>query len=148
MSVRDQILEDMKTAMKARDSIRLDAIRFLQAAIKKQEIDSRPTPLTEEDVSNVIKKMAKQRKESIEQYQSAGRKDLVDKEAAELKIIESYLPSQMGREQVEKIVADTITELKASSVKDMGAVMKAVIAKTQGAADNKLVSELVKSKLG
>jgi len=147
MSVRDQILEDMKTAMKARDAIRLDAIRFLQAAIKKQEIDSRPNPLTEEDVSNVIKKMAKQRKESIEQFKAAQRQDLVDKETAELKILEGYLPKQMDPAAVEKIVADTIKELNASSLKDMGAVIKAVITKTAGQADNKTISELVKSKL-
>lgn len=147
MSVRDQILEDMKTAMKARDAVRLDAIRFLQAAIKKQEIDSRPNPLTEEDVSNVIKKMAKQRKESIEQFKAAQRQDLVDKETAELKILEGYLPKQMDATAVEAIVSETIKELNASSLKDMGSVIKAVIAKTAGQADNKTISELVKSKL-
>jgi uncharacterized protein YqeY len=148
MEIREKMNSDLKSAMKDRDQMKMDAIRFVQSAIKNREIELRPNPISQDEVLGVLKKMVKQRKESIEQYQSAGRKDLVDKEAAELKIIESYLPSQMGREQVEKIVADTITELKASSVKDMGAVMKAVIAKTQGAADNKLVSELVKSKLG
>ncbi len=148
MEIREKMTADLKSAMKDRDQMKMDAIRFVQSAIKNREIELRPNPISQDEVLGVLKKMVKQRKESIEQYQSAGRKDLVDKEAAELKIIESYLPSQMGRDQVEKIVAETITELKASSVKDMGAVMKAVIAKTQGAADNKLVSELVKSKLG
>ena len=95
----------------------------------------------------VIKKMIKQRKESIEQYQNAGRMDLVEKETRELNVIEAYLPAQMSKEQVEAIVAATITEMKAASVKDMGPVMKAVIAKTAGQADNKLVSELIKAKL-
>ena len=87
--------------------------------------------------------MAKQRRESIEQFTTANRQDLVDKEAAELVIIEAYLPAQMSREDVEKIVTDTIAELKASTVKDMGPVMKAVALKTAGSADNKMVSEII-----
>ena len=91
--------------------------------------------------------MVKQRKESIDQYQAANRQDLVDKENAELKVIEGYLPAQMSREQIEAVVTEVITETKASSIKDMGTVMKAVVAKTAGAADNKIVSEIIKSKL-
>lgn len=147
MQIREQLMNDMKAAMKEKDQVRLDTIRGLQSAIKNREIDSRPTPLTAEDVLAVVKKLAKQRKESIEQFAAAGRKDLVDKESAELKILETYLPQQMGREQLEKIIAEVINETKASSVKDMGMVMKAVMAKTGGAADNKLVSELIKAKL-
>ena len=140
-------MNDMKTARREKDQVRLEAIRFLQAAIKNREIEVRPNPITGDDVMSVIKKMVKQRKESIDQYQAANRQDLVDKEAAELKIIETYLPAQMSKEQIEKIVAEVIAETKASSIKDMGSVMKAVIAKTAGAADNKLVSEAIKSKL-
>jgi uncharacterized protein YqeY len=91
--------------------------------------------------------MVKQRKESIEQYKAAARQDLVDKEAAELKILEAYLPAQMSKEQIEKLVSETIAELKAASIKDMGPVMKAVMAKTGGAADNKLVSEAIKATI-
>ena len=122
MEVREKLSADMKTAMKEKDQLKLDTIRFLQSAIKNREIDSRPTPLTSDDVMAVIKKLVKQRKESIEQYQNASRQDLADKEMSELKILETYLPAQMSREQIEKIVADVIAEVKATSVKDMGAV--------------------------
>lgn len=147
MEIREKIMSDMKAAMRDKDQVRLDTIRFLQAAIKNKEIDSRPNPLTADDVMAVIKKAVKQRKESIEQYQAANRQDLVDKEVAELKVIEAYLPQQMSKEQIEALVVQTIAELKASSIKDMGPVMKAVSAKTAGSADNKLVSEVIKSKL-
>ena len=147
MEIREKLTSDMKEAMKAKDSLRLDAIRFLQAAIKNREIEMRPNPITGDEVMAVIKRMVKQRKESIEQYQAAARQDLADKEISELKILETYLPAQMSRDQIEALVAQTITELKATSIKEMGSVMKAVSAKTQGAADNKLVSELIKAKL-
>jgi uncharacterized protein YqeY len=147
VEIREKIMSDMKTAMRDKDQVKLDSIRFLQAAIKNKEIEMRPNPITADDVLSVIKKSAKQRKESIEQYQAANRQDLVDKEAAELKIIESYLPAQLGKEQVEALVVAAIAELNAKSVKDMGPVMKAVMAKSGGAADNKLVSELIRAKL-
>ena len=147
MEIREKLTADMKSAMREKDQVKLDTIRFLQSAIKNREIEARPNPLSADDVLAVIKKLVKQRKESIEQYHAASRQDLADKEATELKILETYLPAQMGKEQIEKIVADVITEIKASSIKDMGSVMKAVQAKTQGAADNKIVSEVIKAKL-
>jgi uncharacterized protein YqeY len=147
MEIREKIMNDMKTAMREKDQVKLDSIRFLQAAIKNREIDMRPDPITPDEVLAVIKKSVKQRKESIEQYKTANRQDLVDKETAELKIIEAYLPAQMDKAQVEALVAAAITELGAKSVKDMGPVMKAVLAKSGGSADNKLVSELVRAKL-
>jgi hypothetical protein len=147
MEIREKLTNDMKVAMREKDQFRLDTIRFLQSAIKNREIEARPNPLTSEDILGVIKKMAKQRKESMEQYQAANRQDLVDKEAAELKVIEAYLPTQMSRDQVEAVVAEVIAETKASSIKDMGSVMKAVVAKTAGAADNKVISEIIKAKL-
>ena len=147
MEMREQILADMKEAMKAKDPLRLETIRFLQAAVKNREIELRPNAITNDEVMGVIKKMVKQRKESIEQFQNAGRQDLADKEASELKILEAYMPAQMGREQIEALVVATIAEVKATSIKDMGAVMKAVTVKTQGAADNKIVSEVIKAKL-
>lgn len=145
--VRAQLMNDMKTAMREKDQVRLDTIRFVQAAIKNREIECRPNPITDEDILAVLKKLVKQRKESIDQFKNAGRQDLADKEEGELKILEVYLPAQMSREQVEKIVAEVIAETKASSIKDMGAVMKGVMAKTGGAADNKVVSEIIKGKL-
>ena len=146
MEIREKIMSDVKAAMKDKDQARLDALRFMQAAIKNREIELRPAAISVDDVLNVIKKLVKQRRESIEQYQAANRQDLVDKETAELKILENYLPSQMSKDQIDKIVQEIITETKAASIKDMGTVMKAVMAKTKGAADNKTVSEVIKAK--
>ncbi len=147
MEIREQLTSDMKTAMREKNQVRLDTIRFLQAAIKNREIELRPTAISADDVLGVIKKLVKQRKESIEQYVAANRQDLADKEAVELKILETYLPGQLGKEQIEAAVVAVIAELKASTIKDMGPVMKAVMAKTGGAADNKTVSEIIKAKL-
>ena len=147
MEIRERLMADMKEAMKSKDQLKLDSIRFVQSAIKNKEIELRPNPISNDEILGVVKRLVKQRKESIEQYQTAGRQDLVDKESAELKILETYLPAQMSREQIEAIVAATIAEVKATSIKDMGLVMKAVSAKTAGSADNKTVSEVIKSKL-
>jgi len=147
MDLKEQIMDDVKQAMKNKEADKLATLRFLHSSIKNKEIESRPQPLTDEDVLSVIKKMAKQRRDSIEQYEKAGRDDLVEKEKQELALIEGYLPEPLSREDIEKVVDETISELQAESMKQMGAVMKQVLAKTKGAADNKLVSEIVKSKL-
>lgn len=147
MEIRDQIMADVKDAMKSKDQLKLNTLRFLQAAVKNREIELRPNPINSDEVMGVIKKLVKQRKESIEQYQNGGRQDLADQEAAELKVLEGYLPAQMGRDQVEKVVTEVIAALGAKTVKDMGPVMKEVIARTAGTADNKTVSEVIKSKL-
>jgi len=147
MEIREQIMADVKDAMKSKDQLKLNTLRFLQAAVKNREIELRPNPITSDEVMGVIKKLVKQRKESIEQYTAGGRQDLADQEAAELKVLEGYLPAQMGRDQIEKVVTEVIAALGAKSVKDMGPVMKEVIARTAGAADNKTVSEVIKSKL-
>ncbi len=147
MEILPKIMNEIKEAMRSKDSVKLGTLRFLQAAIKNREIEMRPTPITDDEVMAVIKKLVKQRKESIEQYKAGNRQDLVDQEAAELKILETYLPSQMTKEQVEKLVVDVMTALNAKTIKDMGTVMKEVLAKSGGAADNKLVSELVRAKL-
>ncbi|MBO9667958.1 MAG: GatB/YqeY domain-containing protein [Bdellovibrio sp.] len=147
MEIRDKIAADVKAAMIAKESLKLTALRGLQAAIKNREIDMRPDPITSDEVMNVVKKLVKQRKESIDQFQQAGRQDLVDQESAELKVLEVYLPAQMSREQIEALVTEVIATLGAKTVKDMGPVMKEVIAKAGGAADNKVVSEVIKAKL-
>lgn len=147
MTLKEQILEDMKTAMKARDTDVVAALRFVSAAIKNKEIEVRPNTLTDQDAIGVIKKLCKQRQDSIEQFQQAGRDDLVQKEQAELVIIERYLPAQIGEAEIKNLVAQAISELGASSIKDMGKVMQAVTQKTQGNADNKLVSQIVKTLL-
>lgn len=147
MEIRDKIAADVKAAMIAKESVKLGALRMLQSAIKNREIDMRPDPITSDEVLGVIKKLVKQRKESIDQFQQAGRQDLVDQETAELKVLEVYLPAQMSREQIETLVTEVIAALGAKTVKDMGPVMKEVIAKSGGAADNKVVSEVIKAKL-
>lgn len=147
MGLRETISNDIKDAMRAKDSAKLNALRMVQSAFKNREIELRPEPMTEDEHLAILKKLVKQRKESIEQYAAAKRQDLVDNEAAELKLLEFYMPAQMSREQIEKIVGDVMTALNATTVKDMGAVMKEVQARTAGAADNKIVSEVVKAKL-
>ena len=140
-------MNEIKDAMRAKDSLKLNTLRFLQSALKNREIELRPNPMSDDEATGVIKKLVKQRKESIEQYKAGNRQDLADQEAAELKILETYLPAQMTKEQVEKLVADVIASTGAKTIKDMGPVMKEVVAKSGGAADNKLVSELVRAKL-
>lgn len=147
MTIRERLMADLKEAMKNKDQIRMDAIRFLQAAVKNREIELRPNPITDQEVLGVVKKMVKQRKESIEQYEKAARQDLVDKERKELGLIEAYMPQQMTADQINAIVNDVITALNATSVKQMGAVMKEVQVRTNGTADNKLVSDAVKARL-
>ncbi len=147
MSLKQQILDDTKEAMKAKNADKVNTLRFLQAAVKNKEIEVRPNGLTDEDVVSVLRKSVKQRQDSIEQYVSAGRTDLADKEKMELSIIEGYLPKQMSADQIEAVVKQAIQEVGATSPKEMGAVMKAVQAKTQGTADNKIVSEIVKKLL-
>ena len=147
MEIREKILADIKSAMVSKDTVKLNTLRFLNSAIKNKEIDSRPTPITADDIMAVIKKLVKQRKESIEQFQTAGRTDLVDAESAELKVLETYLPAQMSREQIEAIVAEVIAATGAKTIKDMGTVMKEAMVRTAGSADGKLISEVIKSKL-
>jgi uncharacterized protein YqeY len=147
MGLKETVLADLKEAMKNKDEARLAAIRFLQAAIKNREIELRPNAINDQEIIHVIKKICNQLKEAIEQFKNGGRPELADKEAAQLKVLESYLPQQMSRADLEKIIDLVIAETKAQSVKDMGNVIKSTIAKTQGAADNKLISEIVKGRL-
>lgn len=147
MEIREKILADIKSAMVSKDTVKLNTLRFLNAQIKNKEIDSRPTPLVEDDIMAVIKKLVKQRKESIEQFSAAGRTDLADTETAELKILETYLPAQMTREQIEALVAEVITAVGAAGIKDMGKVIKETQARSGGTADGKTISEVVKAKL-
>jgi uncharacterized protein YqeY len=142
-----QISKDYITAVKARDSIKSSTLNFLRSQLKYLIIDKKVDKLPDQDVIVVIKKQIKQRKDSIDQYTSGGRKDLADKESAELKILESYLPAEMPMDQLAQIVEETIKETGAQSAKDMGAVMKALMLKVAGKADSKSVSDIVKAKL-
>ena len=147
VDLREKILADIKSAMVSKDTVKLNTLRFLNSAIKNKEIDSRPTPITADDVMQVVKKLVKQRKESIDQFGAAGRTDLVDQESAELKVLEAYLPAQMGKEQIEKLVTEVIAATGAKTIKDMGTVMKEVQTRAAGSADGKMISEVIKSKL-
>lgn len=147
MSLKDKIMDDIKTAMKEKNTAKLETLRFLHSAIKNKEIEVRPNAVTDADVIQVIIKSVKQRKESVDQYQKANRPELADKELAEIKILETYMPQQMTEDEIKSVVLSAIKTLNASSMKDMGAVMKEVTAKTQGRADGKLVSQIVKSSL-
>ena len=147
MSIKDTIMADVKSAMKSKETEKLSVLRMIHSEIKNKEINMRPEVPTEEDFQAVLKKMSKQRKDSISQFTDAGRTDLADTEKAELVILSSYLPEELSREKVEEFVEASIKELGADSMKFMGQVMKAVMTKSAGAADNKVVSEIVKEKL-
>jgi uncharacterized protein len=145
-SLRDRITEDMKTAMRAKDAERLGTIRFLLAAIKQREVDERIV-LDDVQVVGVLDKMVKQRKDSITAFAQAGRTDLVDKETAEMKVLEGYLPQRLSADEVAAEVARIVKELGAAGPGDMGKVMGAVKAQLAGKADMGMVSGAVKAAL-
>lgn len=147
MTLREQILFDFKMAMKNQDAVGLRTLRMLQAAVKNREIELRPQAISEDEIVSVLKKLVKQRKESIEQYQAGGRADLVQAETDELHVLEEYLPEMLSREELQRIVTAVIADLAANSPKQMGAVIKESISRAGGGADNKLISELVSEKL-
>lgn len=150
MSLKEQIGEDIKTAMKAKDKVRLETVRGIKKAILEKEVALRPKgqdSLTEEQEIELLSQQAKQRRDSIEQYQNAGRDDLAEKERQELAIIEAYLPEQVSDEELETIIDQIIAETGASSVKDLGKVMGPAMKQLKGKADGKKIQALVKSKL-
>ena len=147
MSLRLRINEDMKAALRARQSERLKTIRLLLAAVKQREIDDR-TELVDPDVLAVIDKMIKQRRESIAQFDSAGRKDLADQERAEIAVLEEYLPQALSVSELEGLIIETIRTTGAKTLKEMGAVMAAIRPQVSGRADMSVVSRIVKERLG
>lgn len=147
MTLKEQIISDMTAAMKAKNAVRTSTLRMVKAAIMHREKEG-AGELSDEDVLKLLRSQLKQRRDSVEQYQKAGRQDLADKETAEISVIESYLPQAASDAEIEQAVADAINETGATSMKDMGAVMKAVMSKLAGKnADGKTVSETVKKKL-
>ena len=146
MALKDHITEDMKAAMRAKDSDRLSAIRMLLAAIKQREVDERVT-LDDTAVVGVVDKLIKQRKDSVAAYQSAGRDDLAAKEAAEITVLQAYLPARLSAEDIASAVAAIVAELGANGPGDMGKVMGAAKAKLAGQADMGQVSAAVKAAL-
>jgi uncharacterized protein len=147
MELRERIEADTKGALKAGAKEKVSTLRMLNAALKNKQIDKR-RPLNEEEVIETIRSLIKQRKDSIEQFAKGGRQDLVDKETAEVLVLEAYLPAQLSREELELMVRDAVAQTGAQGARDMGKVMKALIPLVGGRADGKLVSELVKNALG
>lgn len=145
--LEDQLQKDYVQAMKDRDTVKSSTVNFLRAQLKNVRIEKRSETLEDKDVVTVIKKQIKQRQDSIEQYEKGGRKDLADKETAEMAILKSYLPEELSAQALQQFVEQAIRETNAQSMKDMGNVIKAVAAKAQGRADNRAISELVKTAL-
>jgi uncharacterized protein YqeY len=146
MTLRDRVQEDVKSAMKAREAERLATLRLLTAAMKQREVDERIT-LDDAGVIAVIERMLKQRRDSVEQYEKAGRQDLADAEKREMAILTAYLPRQMAEDEIAAIVAEAVAATGARGPADMGKVMGAVKPKVAGRADMGRVSALVKAKL-
>jgi len=143
MTLKEQITNDMKAAMRTGDSETRDTLRMLLAAIKQVEVDTKQDNLKEADVLAIVNKQAKQRRESIAEYEKAGRADLAAVEIAELAIIERYLPQQMSRAEISALVAKVIAEVGASGPKDKGKVMGPLMPQVKGKADGRLVNEVV-----
>ena len=147
MSLKQQIISDMTAAMKAQEAARTSTLRMLKAAITNREKEGTGA-LTDEDVQKLLRSQLKQRRDSVEQFEKAGRQELADKEKAEIGIIEAYLPQAASQEEIDRAVMAAISETGGSSIKDMGVVMKAAMAKlAEKNADGKAVSETVKAKL-
>ncbi len=146
-ALKARLTDDMKLAMKSGDKLRLGVIRLLLAAIKQKEVDERIT-LSDDDVLAILVKQSKQRRESIDQFKTAGRDDLVKTEQFELEVIETYLPAKLSEAEIRQIITDTIAATGAQGVAQMGAVMNAVRAKVAGRADLATVSQWVKAALG
>ena len=147
MSLKAQITEDMKTAMRAKDSVRLGAIRLLQAAIKQREVDER-IELNDSDVIAAIEKMLKQRRDSIAAFESANRQDLADIEKFEVTVLQTYLPQQLTEDEIKAILEIVVTETGATGIKDMSKVMVAIKPLVAGKADMGKISGLIKTRLG
>jgi hypothetical protein len=147
MSLRERIISDMTAAMKAKEAARLSTLRMVKANVMNREIE-KGDELTDEEMVKALQSLVKQRRDSVEQYEKAGRQELADKELAEIDVIEAYLPQSASREEIELAVGEAISETGASSMRDMGSVMKSVQARLAGkSTDNRVVSEIVKARL-
>ena len=148
MTLSEKIVSDLTASMKAQNAARTSTLRMVKAAMMNRQIE-KGGQLDDEEVSRLLRSLVKQRRDSIEQYQKAGRQELVDKETAEIEVIEGYLPQAATREEIEAVVVAAIASTEASSMKDMGKVMKEAQAALAGKnADGRIVSEIVKGKLG
>jgi uncharacterized protein YqeY len=146
MNLEERLLDEMKQAMKTNDKLRLSTIRMIRTAVKNKEIDQRKK-LDDDTILKVIQGMVRKGEESVEQFKLGGRTDLVEKETKEIEILKSYLPKPLSQEEILQIIDQTIEETKASSLKDLGKVMKSVMPKLGGRAEGSLINQLVKQKL-
>ena len=146
MSLQEQLKSELKTAMQAKDKARTGTIRLLMAEIKQKEVDTR-TVLGDEEILAVLTKMVKQRKDSISQYEAAGRQDLAEIEAAEIVVLQAFLPQPLSEAEVDTLIDSTVTQLAASGMQDMGKVMNALRPQLQGRADMGAVSAKIKARL-
>jgi len=146
MGLQEHIQKAMVEAMKSKETLRVSTLRLIRAAIKNVEIEKKKT-LKDAEIIPVLQKMTKQRFDSIEQFEKASRQDLADKEKKELEILKEFLPPALSKEELQTLIDEVAKEISATSMQDMGKLMKAVMAKAQGCADGRMVSELVKGKL-
>jgi uncharacterized protein YqeY len=146
MSLEERLVEEMKQAMRSNDKLRLSTIRMIRSAVKNKEIEQR-SKLTDEGITKVIQGQMRKGEESVEQFRVGGRMDLVEKEEKEIEILKSFLPRPISREEIFRVIDQSIEETQASSLKDLGKVMKSVIPKLGGKADGKLINQLVKERL-
>ncbi len=147
MNLESRIQQDMKAALKAGDRVTLETLRGLLAQIKDERIKKRPAELSEEDILSVVQRAVKRRKESIELYRQGNRSDLVEKEQKEMEILQKYLPQQLSRDEIIEIVNQVIEQVGATSLKDMGKVMGAVMKHVKGRADGKEIQQMVRERL-
>lgn len=146
MSLKDKLMEDLKTSMKNKDTIRKNTVTMVRAAVKQREVDER-IELNDEDVLDIISKQLKEKKMAIEEFKKGSRQDLVDTTESEMEILLGYLPEQLSEEEVERIVKETIEEIGATSIKDIGLIMKSTMPKVKGRADGNMVNKAVRKML-
>ena len=146
MTLKPKLQEDLKTSMKNKDTLRKSVITLIRSSIKQVEVDKR-IELNDDDVIDIISKQLKQRNDSLEQFLDAGREDLVEETRSEIEVLKEYLPQQLSEEELNEIVKQTISEVGATSMKDMGKIMSVIKPKTKGRADGKLINKLVKENL-
>ncbi len=145
--LEEKIFNDYKEALKNKDSVKSSILSFLRSQMMNAALEKKKDKLDDNEVIAVIKKQIKQHQDSIEQFKAGGRQDLIDKEIKELEIIKIYIPEELAPDALKKVIGEVVSELSASGMKDMGKVMKEVMARTAGKADSKLISDLVKQRL-
>lgn len=146
MSLKDKLMEDMKSSMKNKDTLRKNTITMVRANIKQREVDER-VELTDEDIIDIIAKQVKEKRDVIQDFEKGGREDLVEQTKKEIEILLEYLPKQLTEEEVEEIVKETIKEVDAKSIKDIGLIMKSVMPKIKGKADGSMVNSIARKYL-